>query len=120
MRCRRWAGKGVLTTAHERRIAEAGIGLDCRQRSGIPQEIRMRIFEPFFTTKAPGQGTGWVCRSATASSRRTARQVELESTGPQGTTFRDVLVTLPCAPARLATTKDHERKHRIPSSMTRP
>ena len=31
---------------------------DCRQRPGVPAELRHRIFDPFFTTKPVGMGTG--------------------------------------------------------------
>ncbi len=36
--------------------------------AGISKADQPRIFDPFYTTKDVGQGTGWGCRSATASS----------------------------------------------------
>ena len=62
--------------------------------AGIPAEAVDRVFEPFFTTKPPGVGTGlglWVCYNIVTDH---GGSIEVESTGPEGTTFR---VCLPCA-----------------------
>jgi signal transduction histidine kinase len=60
---------------------------------GIPIEVHERIFQPFFTTKAVGQGTGLglsICRGIVTA---LGGQIEFQSAGARGTTFRVVLPT---------------------------
>jgi signal transduction histidine kinase len=67
----------------ELRVADSG--------PGIPDGIRDRIFDLFFTTRRDGTGMGL------AHVRKTVEQlggeVTLETTGPDGSTFRIVLAT---------------------------
>jgi C4-dicarboxylate-specific signal transduction histidine kinase len=55
--------------------------------SGISEEARAHLFEPFFTTKAPGRGTGLGLFVSRATIEAMGGRLELERTGPQGTTF---------------------------------
>jgi signal transduction histidine kinase len=63
--------------------------------TGIPPEVLEQVFDMHFTTKASGSGIGLhVARTILESHAGT---VEVESTGPEGTTFE---VRLPLAPER--------------------
>lgn len=54
--------------------------------SGIAAADRPRLFEPFFTTRADGTGLGLaLCREVVESH---GGRIELEATGPAGSTFR--------------------------------
>jgi signal transduction histidine kinase len=53
---------------------------------GIPEAARERIFEPFFTTKEGGTGLGLSIVARLLS--HMGGEIALESTGPEGTTFR--------------------------------
>ncbi|HTV02127.1 MAG TPA: response regulator, partial [Luteitalea sp.] len=64
---------------------------------GIAADVLPRIFEPFFTTKAPGAGTGLGLSSVLGAVEQAGGRVEVERTGPDGTT---VLVLLPRSAAR--------------------
>jgi C4-dicarboxylate-specific signal transduction histidine kinase len=55
--------------------------------SGIPDDARAHLFEPFFTTKAPGHGTGLGLFVSSAIIETMGGRLELERTGPEGTTF---------------------------------
>ncbi len=75
--------------------------------SGIEPSVLPRIFEPFFTTRQPGEGTGLGLSSVLGVVEQAAGHVEVERTGPDGTTL---LVLLPRAasrpePGRRATTE---------------
>lgn len=63
--------------------------------TGIPGPVREKIFEPFFTTKDVGKGTGLGLSTALGIVQDHSGIIELESTGPQGTTF---VVYLPASP----------------------
>jgi two-component system, NtrC family, sensor histidine kinase HydH len=53
---------------------------------GITEEARPRLFEPFFTTRPDGTGLGLaLCREVIEGH---GGRIELEATGPAGTTFR--------------------------------
>jgi hypothetical protein len=60
--------------------------------SGIAPAALPRIFEPFFTTKQPGAGTGLGLSSVAGAVAQAGGHVEVERTGPDGTTL---LVLLP-------------------------
>jgi signal transduction histidine kinase len=60
--------------------------------SGIPEGERDRIFEPHFTTKTSGMGLGLGIVKAIAEAGGGA--VQLEQTGPEGTTFALILPVL--------------------------
>ncbi len=65
--------------AVEVRVADTG--------PGIPPAVQQRIFEPFYTTKPAGRGTGlglFVSRDIVES---LGGRLEVERTGPAGTTF---------------------------------
>jgi len=71
---------GVQPGPHVRiRVSDSG--------TGIPQVVRDKIFEPFFTTKDVGKGTGLGLSTALGIMQEHHGIIELESTGPQGTTF---------------------------------
>ncbi len=59
---------------------------------GIGPESLPHIFEPFFTTKSEGKGVGLGLSVVYGIVKEHNGQVEVEQTGPEGTTF---LVTLP-------------------------
>ena len=59
------------------RFADTGPGMD--------DDVRERIFEPFYSTKETGTGLG-LCIAASIMGHHGGR-LELESTGPSGTTF---------------------------------
>ncbi len=69
--------------------AAAGGAVEIRVRdtgSGIPEEARGHLFEPFFTTRPEGTGLGLaICREIVEAH---GGRIELEETGPSGTTFR--------------------------------
>ncbi len=82
-------GKGQLTV----RARNAGsnskpvIEIDVSdQGPGIPVEFRKRIFDPFFTTKEGGSGLGLTITHSIV--RRHGGNMELASTGEEGTSFR--------------------------------
>ncbi len=53
---------------------------------GIPEDVAARMFELSYTTKSTGTGVGlWLCAFAV---ERADGQIELENTGPLGTTFK--------------------------------
>ncbi|BCS35142.1 hypothetical protein TBR22_A43680 [Luteitalea sp. TBR-22] len=72
------------------RLTDSGRGID---PAALP-----RIFEPFFTTKAPGEGTGLGLSSVMGTVEQAGGRIEVERTGPGGTTF---LVLLPRASSRI-------------------
>jgi len=65
--------------------------------SGIAEATLPRIFEPFFTTREPGHGTGLGLSSVRGAVHQAGGHVEVEHTGPSGTT---VQVLLPRAMSR--------------------
>ncbi len=66
------AGEVVITVADE--------------GEGISQAVRERIFEPFFSTREGSQGLG--LSTVYSIAKRHGGQVEIESTGDQGTVMR--------------------------------
>lgn len=84
-------GRLHLSTRHDAesdmlltRISDSG--------PGIPSESLPHIFEPFFTTKSEGRGVGLGLSVVYGIVKEHNGQVEVEQTGPEGTTF---LVKLP-------------------------
>ena len=63
---------------------------------GIDPELHTRIFEPFFTTKAVGVGTGLGLSIVAGILRQHGADIQLTSTGEDGTTFT---ISLPVAQA---------------------
>ena len=55
--------------------------------SGVPENARSHLFEPFFTTKGTGRGTGLGLFVSKGIIERIGGDLELERTGPEGTTF---------------------------------
>jgi len=72
------------------RVTDAG--------TGIPPDVLKKIFEPFFTTKDVGKGTGLGLSTALGIVQDHGGIIEIESTGPQGSTF---VMYLPEAPAAM-------------------
>jgi C4-dicarboxylate-specific signal transduction histidine kinase len=73
------------------RRAPSGVAIDVADNGpGVPEEVRPRLFQPFTTSKAGGLGLGLVVARSLA--RRAGGDVELVTTGPEGTVFR---LTLP-------------------------
>ena len=66
---------------------------------GIDPELHTRIFEPFFTTKAVGVGTGLGLSIVAGILRQHGADIQLTSTGENGTIFT---VSLPVAQAPTA------------------
>jgi len=66
------------------RVSDTGVG--------IPEEHLEHIFEPYFTTKEGGKGTGLGLATVYGTVEEHGGEIEVERTGPEGTTF---LVTLP-------------------------
>ncbi len=60
--------------------------------SGIPESNLPHIFEPFFTTKQEGKGVGLGLSVVYGIVKEHRGQIDVEKTGPEGTTF---LVKLP-------------------------
>jgi PAS domain S-box-containing protein len=90
----------VLTGAQTSAFPGARPGPHVRVRvsdmgTGIPPEVMSKIFEPFFTTKDVGKGTGLGLSTALTIVQDHAGIMEIESTGPQGTTF---VLYLPAQP----------------------
>ncbi|MFQ5415431.1 MAG: ATP-binding protein [Myxococcota bacterium] len=63
---------------------------------GVSENARSQLFEPFFTTKAPGRGTGLGLFVSKGIIEAMNGALELEQTGPEGSTF---LVRLPTGSA---------------------
>lgn len=55
---------------------------------GIPAEVRDSIWKPFFTTKADGQGAGLGLSLVRSLVEQAQGQIDVERSGPGGTTFR--------------------------------
>ncbi len=73
-----------LSLLHE----EEGICLRVQDSgTGIPEENLARIFDPFFTTKGVQQGTGLGLSVCFSIVQQHGGVIEVESTGPEGTTF---------------------------------
>ena len=54
---------------------------------GVSEQARPHLFEPFFTTKGPGRGTGLGLFVSKGIIEAIGGRLELERTGPEGTTF---------------------------------
>ncbi len=85
------AGRILLRTCHDAdhvflRIEDNG--------PGIPADLQARIFEPFFTTKPVGVGTGLGLAIVTGILRQHGAEIQVASTGREGTAF---MVSLPMA-----------------------
>jgi C4-dicarboxylate-specific signal transduction histidine kinase len=55
--------------------------------SGVPEAAQPHVFEPFFTTKGAGRGTGLGLFVSKGIIDAIGGSLELEETGPEGTTF---------------------------------
>lgn len=76
-------------------VVEASAHIECRIKDngpGIDEQVKASIFDPFFTTKAVGLGTGLGLSISRAIIEQCGGALQLESTGPSGTTF---LIRLP-------------------------
>ncbi len=62
---------------------------------GVAREALARLFEPFHTTKPPGRGTGLGLFVSKRIIDELGGELELEATGPTGTTF---IIKLPAVP----------------------
>ena len=92
-RLRRVTGRAGNTV--EVRLSDTG--------PGIAVADQPRLFEPFFTTRADGTGLGLaLCREVVADH---GGRIELEATGPAGSTFR---VHLPGEPTPAQTEEGTE------------
>lgn len=73
---------------------DATAGMDCisldvrDQGAGIPEELQQQIFSPLFTTKPRGHGTGLGLSISRDLMRRMQGDLELVSSGAEGTLFR--------------------------------
>lgn len=77
----------------EARIAGQGLQLRVRDNGpGLDDSLRQRVFEPFFTTRPSGTGLGLAVARSVAGDHDGS--LEVESSGPGGTTF---LLELPLA-----------------------
>lgn len=80
---------GKLTITSE--IGQESIVIRVRDSgSGIPDKVLPRIFEPFFTTKTRGTGMG--LSIAKRILRSFGGDIQVETTSPQGTTFKLVFM----------------------------
>ncbi len=84
-------GGGRLRCA-TRRLSSGAVEMRASDTGpGIAAEVRKHLFEPFFTTRPEGTGLGLaICREIVQAHRG---KIELEQTGPGGTTFRIELPT---------------------------
>lgn len=87
-------GRGTLSVRGNSRDGQTVIDVS-DNGPGIPEKVRERLFQPFAAAAGRGTGLGLaICREIL---RAHGGDIELLSTGPQGTTFR---VTLPAAAER--------------------
>lgn len=84
-------GRIVLRTKHGGNLAFLEVE---DNGPGIDPELHTRIFEPFFTTKAVGVGTGLGLSIVAGILRQHGADIQLTSTGENGTTFT---ISLPVA-----------------------
>ncbi|NCN41574.1 PAS domain S-box protein [bacterium] len=61
---------------------------------GVAEELRGRIFDPFFSTKDQGEGMGLGLSISFSIIHNFKGQIQIEESGPNGTSF---LITLPTA-----------------------
>ena len=66
---------------------------------GIESDLLSSIFDPFFTTKERDAGTGLGLSTVHAIIRESGGAIDVASTPGEGTTFRALLPTAPCARA---------------------
>jgi two-component system NtrC family sensor kinase len=83
------ATQGSGTVRFETGLEDGHVTIRVRDTgSGIPEDARPNLFDPFFTTKGPGRGTGLGLFVSKGIVEAMGGTLELESTGPEGTTFR--------------------------------
>lgn len=103
---------GGTVTLHAFRASGSGDGSSrvCLRVSdtgpGIPEAIRKQIFDPFFTTKPAGKGTGLGLSVVANLVADMSGQIELKSSGADGSTFEILLPEAMAGPDTVVLNED--------------